>query len=90
MGRCLGRSGDLDLGRAQRWAGQRDKGRGVRWAGGPATPPDPPPRVLLQVSRLPEQQQPLGNRSLCPSWFCPSPRCPHGTPHNGSLPAGSR
>lgn len=43
MGRCLGRSGDLDLGRAQRWAGQRDKGRGVRWAGGPATPPDPPP-----------------------------------------------
>lgn len=43
MGRCLGRSGDLDLGRAQRWAGQRDKGRGVRGAGGPATPPDPPP-----------------------------------------------
>lgn len=72
-----GESGDLDLGRAKRWAGQRDKGRGIRWAGGPATPPKPP-RVLLQVSRLPEQQQPLGNRSFCPCWFCPSPRCPHG------------
>ena len=43
MGRCLGRSGDLDLGWAQRWAGQRDKGRGHQVGrGGPATPPELP------------------------------------------------
>lgn len=54
------------------------QGQGHQVGRGPATPLTP--RVLLQVSRLPEQQQPLGNRSFCPCWFCRAPECPRGTP----------
>ena len=88
-GQVSGEKWGPGLGPGQRWAGQRDKGRGHQMGrGGQRRLLSR--RVVLQVSRLPEQQQPLGNRSLCPSRFCPSPGCPHGTPHNGSLPAGSR
>lgn len=79
MGRFLGRR-DLDLGRVQRGAGQRVKGRG-HWVGrGGAQRCLLSPWAVLQVSHLPEQQQSLADRSLCPSRFCPSRGCPLGLP----------